>query len=240
MPNQEIEHDCLFCNKLTGHVENVTEWFPEFKGSALLVAKSPHFYMTLEGFSPLPGKHPYYLLVPKPHLTGFAYVPQSFGAETNELVQFAKDLTGAQSMVMIENGAYTNGHKVQSVYHAHKHLIALSEGMNLIGYMPELLKARGLNFIQLSRMGEFDDFSIVSALRRRLNGHPANYAFFRQDNCGLLVVSSPDNNIPSQLFKGLVAQVAQTHFFDWKTAEGEELDSCRARLAEYPHRDLII
>jgi hypothetical protein len=131
-------------------------------------------------------------------------------------------MAGKSSCVQFEHGDVVDGYKVQSVYHAHTHVIPTD--FQVLPHVIEKFKEAGHRVEEVN----FDSMGTIRLMSKRADG--LNYYLLRQNEHGAFIRGNGD--IPSQFFQAMVSEIMHPNypFIDWKQLEREELRVIRRRL----------
>ncbi|NCO88833.1 hypothetical protein AUK04_00935 [Candidatus Roizmanbacteria bacterium CG2_30_33_16] len=161
---------CLFCKKLKGHAKNIAILVPEYREKKLLFYETNHFYLTAE-LHPVV-KDPYFLIVPKKHYKAFSQINISYAKEMDEIIQYLRGLFIKTSYVIFEHGEVYEKNKIQSVHHAHSHVILTNT--NYLSY----IEAKMQEYKMKTSLIKFTDNSTLREVQKKIKDK--SYLLFRQ------------------------------------------------------------
>lgn len=146
------------------------------------------------------------LVIPNKHTYSFAQLPTEVGPEVQDLVGDLETTLG-EELVLFEHGGIKHGGKIQSVYHAHAHLIG-SGGNNVLGYMAGVLEQEQIGYDVVSA-----DHNPV----RNIQGAFQNQGYFYIQQDGFAIVAhDPNEVLPSQLAQRNMSALLTGEVVNWK------------------------
>lgn len=213
--------NCLFCNKLEGHVKEASRLMPWLNPSKFIISQTKNLLLTYELF-PI-DEDPYFLIVPKKHTTSFSQIKQNVDLEIRQLLDDLRDLYKKKNIIVFEHGEQVHGRKAQSIYHAHIHVLLTNK--NYFPQMKKELKKLEIPFQVLA----FNNSSTQSILKQHASNH--SYLLFRENNKGIFVLKTPELAVFSQFFRILMNKINnQRPFINWKSYSEEEAEVIKTRL----------
>lgn len=116
---------------------------------------------------------------------------------------------------MFEHGGISAGNSVQSVYHAHTHLIGNLELFDLIRYFQDMLSG-GLsqNEIYPYRIVPAPDHLFLVNLNYRFTGKP--YFYLEQGHWGIYAEEDENHQMQSQIGQRSMSWLLNGHILNWK------------------------
>jgi len=160
MMNKE---NCPFCDNFDLHRQNVANLIPEWRGTSLTVAESPHLVVVAEPYPIVP--NPYYLIVPREHNNSFADVSPRYDGEMSKIMYFLQNLSGTNEFVLFEHGDRQDSErKTKSISHAHAHFIPIDGNFNILSWIEDQLRNYGVK----SNLVEFEDLGVIRQLQSKV------------------------------------------------------------------------
>ena len=207
---------CSFC-------EPQTTQYPHFaaygRGRIDLVhlLETEHAYVKPDILPSSPDGH--LLLIPKPHGTSFAALPQ-LTSEIGQLLYQTEQIL-QRPVVFFEHGSIEEGAKVQSVYHQHAHIIP-DGSSNVLDFMRDWLNKLGIPHEVI----DTSDPSPIANLKRHFDGF--NYLYIQQGRVGLMAHDNldgkPTDAFPSQITQRGASRLFHGRELNWKQiAQSDEL-----------------
>ncbi len=195
---------CPFCTpQMIGFTHFEERGLPRIDLS--VVRKSKSFRVQPDSLPVHPnGSH--MLIIPNDHLYGFAFVPTEHGEEVQTLID-GLESTLEEELVLFEHGGIKHGGGLQSVYHAHAHLIG-SEGHDVLSYMGQVMSGDGI------------DYELISAnhnpIRNIQNTFRGEGYFYVQQNGNALMAHDPEDVLPSQIAQRNMSLLLTGEVVNWK------------------------
>lgn len=214
---------CLFCSRLKGHAKNIAILVPKYKGKRLIYYETEHFLATAE-LHPVV-KDPYFLIVPKHHYNAFSQIDISYAKEMDIIVRYLKELfPHKKSYVIFEHGEIFGQKKVQSIYHAHSHVILTN--FNYFLHILKKMKKDKMN----PHILRFYTHSTIEEIQKKVKNE--SYLLFRQETTGALVKIKKEMRIPSQIFRKWMHELdnPDKKFINWKKLSKKEKEVVQNRL----------
>lgn len=160
----------------------------------------------------LPAGEFHALVVPKLHEYSFARVAVE-EEEYGNLLLNIKEAVG--DIAVFEHGGFKHGGKVQSVYHAHQHLIGTS-GLRVLEYMETVGESEGVSYAFLEGVDECP----LSTLRG-FDLQEKGYFYIQQGRNALLAVDEEDS-FPSQIAQRNMSLLLSGRVLNWKNVDKDE------------------
>lgn len=218
---------CLFCSRLKGHAQNISKLVPEYEGKRLIYYETDHFLTTADLYPVV--EDPYFLIVPKSHFNAFSQIDNDWSQEMDIVVRYLRKLFSyKKSYVIFEHGEVFSEKKVQSVYHAHSHIILTN--INYFPFIFKRMKESKMNPHILS----FSTHSTLQEVQKKIKNE--SYLLFRQGATGALVKIDKNMTIPSQVFRKWLFEFdnPDKKFINWKNLNKEQKQTIQKRLLLLP------
>ena len=203
--DSQPDHACQFCSD---HMSG----FNHFNERGLTRLDTVHLRDT-ENFFVIPDSLPVHpegyhvVMIPRKHVFSYAQLPAELGEEAQAIVTELETAL-EEELVLFEHGGTKHGGKVQSVYHAHAHLIG-SGGHDVLSYMEEVFNQEGITNYERTHANH----SITRNIERLFKGQ--NY-FYIQQNGEALIAHDPDDSMPSQLAQRNMSLLLTGEVVNWK------------------------
>ncbi len=155
----------------------------------------------------------HFLVVPRVHRQAFAQAPE-LKHELGYVIARVEEEFGTP-MIRGEHGGGSPGEgygesKNQSIYHQHMHLVGNPHGLDVVGFMKDVLTSKEkIGYKLLHGL----DGTPTPLLTDRYNGHP--YLFIQQGSEGIWA-EDPGDTFPSQILQRNLSNLLSGASLNWK------------------------
>lgn len=209
-----IKENCPFCNPqefIRPHfgeygVDPALDKIPLFQGD--------HFAVFPDVLPVNPEGH--FLVVPRDHRHSLHHF-SSQADELGSLLRVVEAKLGLPLAFFEHGGSEDQKGKIQSVLHAHGHIIPVRDGIDVLGCMAEAIGGKGIPF----RLVDNLDYSPLGNLPG-LNGGGKGYLYVQYGRQGLFAADQEDT-FPSQLTQGTMSQLLNGEVINWRQIPDKEI-----------------
>ena len=156
------------------------------------------------------------LIVPREHRLALASLFQ-LNQEVGQTLHRVEKLIGRPLVFFEHGGASERNGGIQSVFHAHGHLISTEKDIRVLDYMKDVLLRMGIQCLGLEDL----DPSPISNIRKAAK-KDCGYLYIQMGRQGLMAYDKEDT-FPSQITQRAMSRFLNSgHELDWKRIDQDE------------------
>ena len=211
---------CPFCDGLEND-SRFYQQYPELNGFPQVLFETESV-MVLPDLAPVKSGH--ILIVPKKHVTSYAFLDDSCRREFAHVYDRVKQILNKPDTLEFEHGSgFLNNEKTtcgNSVFHAHWHVIPISESIEGIKILDKMLDEipADMDFKSIGLRGSLSTESFLTELSENSGGYP--YLVFSNSDWAVVLREEDNIEVPSQILRRISALVlhGEKGRWNWKNA----------------------
>lgn len=220
--HEHVEGFCPFCDGLE-QGSRFYEKYPELEGIPQVLYQTDNV-MVLPDFAPVKSGH--VLIVPKEHVTSYAFLSEQVRVEFGDVYQHVREVLGKPDNLEFEHGSgFIDRAKVacgNSVFHAHWHVVPISGQVEGIKILDRMLDEVPNGMKPIGMRADVDPKILLEQLAQASNGNP--YLVFRNSSWAAVFREETNLGVPSQILRKLSAAVLHGDNGRWNWKEASEND----------------